>query len=411
MTPQPPRARGPGPGSGPEADVLDFPLPPPGTMGPPQECARLRANCPMAKVRVPMDATAWYVTQYADVRELIADSRLIRPAINDWPPRPDLTAAEGPRLVTMAELEGPRHLALRRAASSAFSSRAVRSRLPRIRELAEHLLEAFQEAGRPGDLVAGFTEPFPLLVLCELVGIPFEDRDWFLPVLDAALDGMVTSEEGRRVTDLLREYVAGLIAYKRSRPGDDVLTLLVRQCEDGALTDDEVMAFGLSMLTVGFGISSFFLADSVHTLLAQPNQWARLRDNRDLMPGAVEELLRYMPVMNGTVLLLATEDIDVCGQTVRKGEAVIPVLASANRDGSVFADSDRLDLCRADNPHLSFGRGTHNCIGSHLARAELAVGLEALFDRFARLRLTDGQEPLWDDQSVTKSPLTLPVSW
>ncbi|MEU1630359.1 cytochrome P450 [Streptomyces sp. NPDC020096] len=407
MTPQPPSTWGPDP----EADVLDFPLPPPGTMGPPEECARLRSSCPMARVRVPMDATAWYVTRYADVRELIADSRLIRPAINDWPPRPAPAPDDGPRLVTMAELECPRHLALRRAVASSFSSRAVRDQLPRIRELAEHLLDAFQEAGRPGDLVAGFTEPFPLLVLCELVGIPFEDRDWFLPVLDAALGAMVTSEEGRRVTDLLREYVAGLIAQKRSRPGDDVLTLLVHQCEDGALTDDDVMAFGLSMLTVGFGISSFFLADSVHTLLAQSDQWARLRDHRDLMHGAVEELLRYMPVMNGTVLLLATEDIDVRGKTVRKGDAVIPVLASANRDGSVFADAAQLDLCRADNPHLTFGRGTHNCIGSHLARAELTVGLEALFDRFARLRRADGQEPLWDDQSVTKSPLTLPVSW
>jgi cytochrome P450 len=407
MTPQPPRARGPGPAT----DVLDFPLPQPGTMGPPEECARLRETCPMAKVRMPMDATAWYATRYEDVRALIADPRLIRPAINDWPPRPGPAAADDPRLVTMAELEGPRHLALRRAAASAFSSRAVRDQLPYIRELAEQLLEAFQEAGRPGDLAAGFTDPFPLLVLCELVGIPFEDRDWFLPVLTAALDAMVTSEEARRVTELLREYVAGLVARKRSRPGDDILTLLVRQCEDGALTDDDVMVFGLSMLTVGFGISSFFLADSVHTLLTQPEQWALLRDHRDLVPGAVEELLRYMPVMNGTVLLLATEDIDVHGQTVRKGDAVIPVLASANRDGSVFADAARLDLCRADNPNLTFGRGTHNCIGSHLARAELTVGLEALFDRFARLRLADGREPLWDDQSVTKSPLTLPVTW
>ncbi|MFF4752198.1 cytochrome P450 [Streptomyces sp. NPDC002514] len=410
MTPQPPGARDPAPEAD-AADVLDFPLPPPGTMGPPEECARLRARCPVARVRLPMDATAWYVTRYADVREVIADPRLIRPAINDWPARPGPAADDGPRLVTMAELEPPRHLALRRAAASAFSSRAVRDHVPRIRELAEHLLDAFQEAGRPGDLVAGYTEPFPLLVLCELVGIPFEDRDWFLPVLAAALDTMVTSEEGREVTDLLRAYTAGLIARKRSRPGDDVLTLLVSRCEDGTLTDDDVMAFGLSMLTVGFGISSFFLANSVHTLLARPERWARLRDHRDLMPGAVEELLRYLPVMNGTLLLLATEDIDVRGRTVRRGDAVIPVLASANRDGSVFADAARLDLCRADNPHLAFGRGTHNCIGAHLARAELTVGLEALLDRFARLRPADGQEPRWDDRSVTKSPLTLPVSW
>jgi cytochrome P450 len=380
-------------------------------MGPPEQCARLRESCPMARVRMPMDATAWYATRYEDVRELLADPRLIRPTINDWPPRPGQAADDGPRLVTMAELDGPGHLALRRAVASAFSFGAVREQLPRIRERAERLLEEFEEGGHPGDLVAGFTEPFPLLVLCDLVGIPAQDQDWFLPVLDEALDGMVTSEDGRTVTDLLREYMAELIAQKRSRPGDDVLTRLVRDCDGGALTQDDVMAFGLSMLTVGFGISGFFLADAVHTLLERPDEWARLREKRDLMPGAVEEVLRYMPVMNGTVLLLATEDFEVGGQTIREGDAVIPVLASANRDGSVFADAARLDLRRADNPHLTFGRGTHNCVGAHLARAELTVGLEALLDRFPRLRPADGQEPFWDDQSVTKSPLTLPVSW
>jgi nocardicin N-oxygenase len=287
----------------------------------------------------------------------------------------------------------------------------VRGHLPRIRRLAGQLLEGFQESGRPGDLVAGFTDPFPLLVLCDLVGVPFEDRDWFLPVLEAALSGMVTVQEGRRVTDLLREYVAGLIAQKRNRPGDDVLTRVVRECDDGALTHDDVMAFGLSMLTVGFGISSFFLADSVHILLDRPDQWARLRDNRELMPGAVEEFLRFTPVMNGTVILLATEDIGLHGHTIRKGDAVIPVPASANRDERVFADADRLDLRRTGNGHLAFGRGTHNCLGAHLARAELTVGLEALLDRFPRLHPAEGQEPTWDDESVTKSPLSLPVSW
>ncbi|MEU7383884.1 cytochrome P450 [Streptomyces sp. NPDC042207] len=407
MTPQSPGARAPGP----EADVLDFPLPPPGTMGPPETCARLRESRPVTRVGLLMDATAWYVTRYEDVRVLLADPRLIRPTINDWPPRPGPAADDGPGLVTMAELDGPRHLALRRSVAPAFSAGAVRDRLPRIRALADRLLEELAAGGPPGDLVAAFTEPFPLLVLCDLVGIPWQDRDWFLPVLDAALGGMVTAEEGRRVTDLLRAYVAELIERKRSRPGDDVLTLLVRETGGGTLTDDEVTAFGLSMLTVGFGISGFFLAGSVHTLLHRPDQWARLRDHRDLMPGAVEELLRYMPVMNGTVLLLATEDVEVGGQTVREGDAVIPVLASANRDESVFADAGRLDLCRADNPHLAFGRGTHNCVGAHLARAELTVGIEALLDRFPGLRPARGQQPLWDDQSVTKSPLTLPVGW
>jgi cytochrome P450 len=392
-----------------EPDVLDFPLPPPGSMGPPEQYARLRAGCPVARVGMPLGATAWYVTRYDDVRELIADPRLVRPTINDWPDRHDEPAHHGPAMTTMAELDGPRHAALRRAVGPAFSARAIRDRMPRIRYLAERLLADFQGRGSPGDLVAGFTEPFPLLALCDLVGIPYEDRVRFLPVLDDGFSGMVSARESRRVTDLLREYVGELIAHKRRSPGDDVLTQLVGRCEEGELTHEDVIAFALSMLTAGFGTSGIFLANSVHTLLSSPDQYARLRDARHLMPDAVEELLRYMPVMNGVVVLLATEDLEVNGQTVRKGEAVLPVLASANRDESVFPDADRLDLCRAANNHLAFGRGVHYCLGSHLARAELTVGLEALFERFPLLRLAG--TPRWDDESLMKSPLTLPVSW
>ncbi|HYZ54441.1 MAG TPA: cytochrome P450 [Streptosporangiaceae bacterium] len=395
----------------PEHEILDFPLPPPGTMGPPEEYVWLREDCPVARVRMPLGATAWYVTRYDDVRELMADPRLVRPTINEWPERPGEPADHGPALTTMAELDGPRHTALRRAVAPAFSARAIRKRLPRIRELAEQLLEPFHESGSPGDLVAGFTEPFPLLAMCDLVGIPYEERNAFLPVLDEALSGMVTAKEGRRLTDALREYVAALIGHKRHRPGDDVLTRLVRQCEHGGLTDEDVTAFALSMLTAGFGTSGIFLANSVLTLLSQPRLYDRLRDDRQIMPAAVEELLRYTPVGNGMVILLAVEDIELNGQTIRKGEAVLPVLASANRDESVFTDADRLDLCRVADNHLAFGRGIHNCIGSHLARAELAVGLQALLDRFPRLRPAEGREPAWDDESLMKSPLSLPVSW
>jgi cytochrome P450 len=406
MTPPPVSTR-----PAPERKAMDFPLPAPGTMGPPEQYAWLRENCPVARVGMPMGTAVWYVTRYDDIREAIADSRLIRPTINQWPARPGEPGIQGPALTTMAEVDGPRHAALRRAVAPAFSARAIRDRLPRIRELAEQLLQTFNDGGSPADLVAGFTDPFPLLVMCELVGIPYQDRDYFLPILDDALSGMVTASEGRRVTDLLREYIAALIERKRCRPGGDVLTRLVRQYDDGLLNHEDVTAFGLSMLTAGFGTSGIFLANSVHTLLNLPEQFTRLRDDRRIMPSAVEELLRYMPVGNGMVILLATEDLDLHGQTILKGEAVLPSLASANRDERVFTEADRLDLCRASNNHLAFGRGVHNCLGSHLARAELTVGLRALLDQFPQLRLAEGREPIWDDNSLMKSPLTLPVSW
>ncbi|WP_445527325.1 cytochrome P450 [Streptomyces cyslabdanicus] len=395
----------------PGVPVIELPLPPPGTMGPPEEYHRLRRECPLARVRLPMGATAWYATRYEDVRELIADARLIRPSITDWPPRPGHVPGDEPGLITMMELEGPRHAALRRALSGPFSVRSVRSRLPRVRRSADRLLDPFVDSDRPGDLVVRFLEPFPVMVMCDLVGIPYEDSDYFLPRADAALGAILTLAEGREATSQLREYITALLDQKRREPGDDMLTLLVQACERGALDHESAVSFGLSMLVAGYRTSTMFLADAVLTLLTLPGAYAHLRDHRALMPDAVEELLRYVPVMNGVVVLQAVEDIELHGRTIRAGDAVLPVLAAANRDERVFSDADGLDLCRADNPHLTFGRGAHHCIGAHLARAQMTVCLEALFDRLPNLRLAEGHDPIWEDDSPSKSPLTLPVTW
>ncbi|MBB4795340.1 cytochrome P450 [Streptomyces nodosus] len=407
MSSTPPRSAG-------DAGIpaIDLPIPPPGTMGPPVNYPRLRRECPLAEVRLPMGVTAWYATRYEDVRGLVADPRLIRPTIDDWPPRPDRAAAPGePGLTTMMELNGPRHAALRRALAEPFSVRSVRSRLPAVREAADRLLDAFIAGGRPGDLVRGFLEHFPLLVMCDLVGIPYEDRHFFLPKADAALGALLTLEEGREAGAQLREYITSLLDRKRREPAADVLSRLVEARERGALDEESVVNFGLSMLVAGYRTSTMFLADAVLTLLTEPGQYARLRDHRELMPGAVEELLRFVPVMNGVVVLQAAEDFELHGRSVHAGDAVLPVLAAANRDERVFVAAERLDLCRADNPHLTFGRGAHNCIGAHLARAQMTVCLETLFDRLPDLHLPEGRHPTWDDASPSKSPLTLPVSW
>ncbi|MFH8403849.1 cytochrome P450 [Streptomyces sp. NPDC018019] len=357
------------------------------------------------------DTPSWFVSRYDDVRAVIGDPRLVRPSVSGWSFLPEEDRPDGPELITMMEMDGPRHTALRRALSGAFSARSVRRRLPRIRRSAEQLLDAFAAGGPPGDLVAGYTEPFPLRVVCESVGIPYEDRDSYLPLADAALGALLTLEEARRATPLLREYVRSLIVRKQRTPADDILSALTRRCDRGELDEESVLSFGLSMLVAGYRTTTMFLSDAVVALLTEPEQYARLRDDRGLLPGAVEEFLRYVPVMNGVVVLQATEDLELGGQTVRAGEAVFPALASANRDEAVFTEPEKLDLCRRPNPHIAFGRGPHNCIGAHLARAELSVGLEALLDRFPHLRLAEGHSPTWDDASPAKSPLTLPVSW
>jgi cytochrome P450 len=390
--------------------VIEFPLAAPGTMGPPAEYGRLRAHCPVARIDVDRDAIAWYVTRYADVRALLADPRLVRPTINEWPDRSGL-GAEDPGLTTMMELEGPGHTALRRVLTDAFSARSVRRCLPQVRQLAAGLLDSLAAGGPPGDLVAGLAEPFPLRVMCDLVGIPYTEREYFLPMADAALGAMQTLEEGRQATGQLRAFITTLIDHKRREPTDDILTHLIREHDRGVLTEEPVISFGLSMLIAGYRTTTMFIANSLYTLLTEPGQYARLRDHRELMPTAVEELLRYIPVMNGVVVLLATQDIDLHGHTIHQGDGLHMALAAANRDETVFPDPDQLDLSRTANPHIIFGRGPHSCIASRLARAELTIALDAVLDRFPALHLLDDQPPTWDDESPAKSPLTLPAGW
>ncbi|MEU7189807.1 cytochrome P450 [Streptomyces sp. NPDC045369] len=406
---RPPDMAAPEPGPGNQPCPSPFPMPAPGSVGPPPEYAVLRRSCPLARVATPFGAPAWCVTRYDDVRKLLADDRFVRPTIDDWPLDADVTA-RGPGLVTMMELDGPRHAALRQALAEPFSVRATRQRRPSLRATADRLLGPITADGPPGDLVSGFCEPFPLLVVCELVGIPYAERATFLAAADAALGALVTLAEGREATHQLRSYMSSLLERHRRAPGGDILSSLVEAGERGAVDEESALSFGLSMLVAGYRTTTMFLANAVLALLTEPDQYERLLDDRALLPTAVDELLRFLPVQNGVIVLQAREDVAVHGHTIRAGEAVLPVLAAANRDEGTFPEADRLVLDRQANPHLAFGRGPHNCIGAHLARAQLSVGLEALLDHFPRLRLT-GQPPTWEDHSPVRSPLTLPVTW
>ncbi|MBV8541601.1 MAG: cytochrome P450 [Pseudonocardiales bacterium] len=393
--------------------VRDLPLAPPGKMGPPPEYDALQRECPMASVRLPVgDGQGWFLSRYDDVRSVLADPRLVRPTVQNWPPPPAPSPRPGPDLVTMMELEGPRHTALRRALADVFSVKAVRAHQHRIREQADRLLDAVAAGGQPGELVRGFTEPFPLLVMCDLVGIPYDEREHFVPLADAPFNALLGLDDARRATAPVHEYATELIERKRREPAEDILTDLVRRRDAGELTDEDVITFGLSMLLTGHRTSAVFLTNAVLLLLTEPEQFVGVRATGEVSSSAVEELLRYLPVMNAEVILQVTEDVELCGRTVAAGETVLPSIAAANRDETVFPDAGRLDLTRVRNPHLAFGRGAHNCVGAHLGRAQLKVGLEALLARFPSLHLTvDEDELAWDDEATPKAPLALPVGW
>ncbi|RCV48377.1 cytochrome P450 [Marinitenerispora sediminis] len=398
----------------PQDTAIELPAPAPGTPGPPCAYAALRADQPIARVRTPRGDSAWLVTRHEDVRAVLADPRLVRPLMSEWPPGRPAAEHAGLGVRTLLEMTGDQHARVRRIIAPLFSPRRVARYAPRVRALAERLAGGVEAAGPPADLVAGFTEPLPLMVLCDVVGFPYEERDRYLPLTDAVLRATALPlDEVLAALAALQEYVTELIERRRTDPGDDLLgELLAGVGTQTGLTREELVSFAASVLMAGYKTNVQHLGNALLTLLADPGRPRRLREAPELLPSAVEELLRHVPLMNAIVVTVATEDLTLCGRRIRAGEAVLPVIASANRDGAVFPDADRVDLERTPNPHLAFGHGPHYCPGGHLTRLQLRVALATLLHRFPGLELAVPADRLdWDEENPLRAPLALPVRW
>lgn len=265
------------------------------------------------------------------------------------------------------------------------------------------------------DLATELALPLPLTVICELLGIPQTDQGRFRAWSEVFMSTTrYPVEEVREAQARFERYFTALIAHKRAHPTDDLLGVLITaRDEDENLTEEELINLGVVLLVAGFETTYTQISNIVLTLLLHPDQLARLRQDLDLVPGAIEELMRYIPRRpDGGTIRVALEDVELGGITVRAGEAVIPAINSANRDGRRFPEADRLDLTRSDTSHLAFGFGAHHCLGAQLARLELQVTLDALLCRFPQLRLAVAeQDLLWRTGTLSLSPLTLPVAW
>ncbi|PSJ30378.1 cytochrome P450 [Streptosporangium nondiastaticum] len=392
----------------PAADTV-FPLPHHDGLGPLPEFAALRRTRPCARIRLPSGDPAWLVTRYADVRTVLADPRFSRSRA---------TRGAGPRMAGVTTLpdsvlaaDPPEHTRLRRIVAPAFTVRRVETLRHGVARLVDDLLDEVAAHGRPADLVPLFTRPLPLTVLCDLLGAPRQDgrrlEAWCdaLRNLTAVPDSAVTTAVGE-----MTGYLAALIDTKRSRPADDLLSLLIRAHDDGdRLTHGELVSFALVLFAGGYGTTADRLAGTLHLLLEKPGRYQYLRESPDRIPRAVEELLRYAQTNVQANLRVVTEDIELGGVTLHAGDAVMAVNSSANHDEAAFADPGRLDLGRVRNPHLAFGHGAHHCVGSHLARVQLQEALAGLVRRFPTLRAA--APPLWKTGLKTRAPRTLPVTW
>jgi cytochrome P450 len=369
--------------------------------------ARLRESRPVAPVRMPGYGRAWIVTRYADVRTVLTDPRLAKD-VHRWPGGGRSRPSESTGVYAhMLHADPPDHTRLRRLVQKAFTPRRAALR-PRAEEIAAGLLD--EMAATPGDvtdLLGAYARPLPIAVLCELLAIPEADRAW-IAVTVAAYDDRAQHD---RLERELAAYFAGLIAARRSGPGEDLVSALA--CDSGAadgLTGDELVSAIFLLVMAGFDTTVNLIASGALALLTQPGEKTRLRRDPSLLAAAVEELLRFTSPVRHANDRFTTEDVLVGDVVIPAGEWVLPAISSANRDPAQFPDPDRLDLGRDTSGHVAFGHGIHHCLGAPLARMEAEVALGALLDRFPRISLAlPVSELRWRPVSLMNGLESLPV--
>jgi nocardicin N-oxygenase len=344
---------------------------------------------PVARVQLPYGEPCWIVTRHEDVRAVLADSRFSRAAtVGRDVARTQAVLPIGDSILGM---DAPDHTRIRRLVSAAFTARRVAALRARAQEVVDGLLDEMVRGGPPADLIDGLALPLPIAMISELLGVPFADRHRFRAWADTFMTSSgFTVEEVLAAHEQLARYLAELVAQRRAAPTDDLLGALVtaRDGDGDRISEPELISLALAILVAGYETTASQLGKFVLCLFRNPDQLARLRERPDLVPNAVEELMRLIPLSAGTsVAYLATEDVEVGGVTIRAGEAVIASTAAANRDASVYDEPARLDVERADISQLGFGHGAHFCLGAHLARMELEAAITSLLTRFPNLRL------------------------
>ena len=375
--------------------------------------ARLRRQEPLIRVRLPFGEEAWLATRYHDVKVVLGDQRFSRAAS---------VGRDEPRLTPgqigggMLSMDPPDHSRLRRLIAKAFTARRVEQLRPNTAAIADELIDTMTASGPPADLVEGFATPLPVRVICQLLGVPATDQDQFRIWSEAIVS--TTSLRPEQIVayrESLHAYMAGLIAQRRVAPTDDLIGALVQARDDDndRLTEEELVELAAGLLAAGHETTVTQIPNFLYVLLTNPDQLALLRDRPDLVPAAVEELLRYVPLgAASSFARYATEDLELGGVQIRAGEPVLGSLSSANRDGDIFDDPDLVDVTRESNPHIGFGHGVHHCVGAQLARMELQVALGTLLARLPGLDLAvDEKELVWKSGLLVRGLRAMPVTW
>jgi len=386
-----------------------------GPFDPPRQITRLREARPVSPMVFPDGHEGWLVTGYDAVRQLMADTRFssrqdigILHVLEVIPDMPAVTEPSPQMPGVFIAMDPPDHTRLRKRLTGAFTVKRMKQLEEHVIDIAERQLDELARLTPPVDLVKEFALPVPSLVICELLGVPYADRETFqvnsakFLVKDQPLD------EKMAALGALTTYLSELVTSKRAAPDEDILSDLARHDD---LTIEELTGIAFLLLLAGHETTANMLALGTFALLEHPEQLAELRANPDLLPDAVEELLRYLSIAD-IFYRYATEDIELGGETIGKGSTVVVSLLAANHDPQRFDNPDTLDLHRKARGHLSFGHGIHQCLGQQLARIEMRAGFEGLLRRFPTLKLAipAGEVKLKTDMNIY-GVHELPVTW
>ena len=365
----------------------------------------------------------WFITRYAEVEQVLRDDQhFVRDPALALSPEVLEQFFEGsdPQVMAMTNnhmlnKDGKDHHRLRMLVSKAFTRPVIQGMRPRIAEIAEEILDGVEGRGQM-ELVNEYAFPLPIIVIAELLGIPTQDRDKFRTWSNAVVTPVLTEEEQQESARLLREFVAymqELVARRRENPEDDLLSGLIQAEEQGdRLSESELFSMLTLLIVAGHETTVTLISNAVLALLRNPAQLQTLIDQPEAMVQAVEELLRYDSPVERALTRWVAEDVELAGQQLQRGDLIIAVLGSANRDENHFEDPTELDLTRNPNQHLAFGKGAHYCLGSPLARLEAEIALNTLFQWFPDLELDIAPEDLaWREVPLFRSLKQLPVRW
>ncbi|MFE7707329.1 cytochrome P450 [Streptomyces sp. NPDC057486] len=378
---------------------------------------QLREDGPVRRAVIAGGLEAWLVTRYEDGIAALSDPRLssdVRDA-SDPSLLQRLPATERESVLrNMLRSDPPDHTRLRRLVSNAFTARRVAELRPRVQAITDRLLDAIVPVGH-ADLVEDFALPLPVTVISELLGVPVADRhDFQRWTDDMILQGAEPPDPARMDATWrqMHSYLIGLLEAKRARPGDDLLSALIAtRDEENRLDEDELIAMAFLLLVAGYITTVNLIGSGIAALLAHPDQLQMLRKDPALLPGAIEEFLRYDGPVSPGIARFAREDVSIAGVAIPRGATVLIASAIADRDPARFSEPDRLDITRQDNAHLAFGHGIHYCLGAPLARLEGQIAIGTALRRLPHLTLAVPPGELRWRPGGLRGPERLPVTF